>query len=126
MGLRCARIECSEMASASLMFQAGEALVQIIDLADATAGIPLCAEHTRTRTAPVGWDIIDSRTPARLDQTVVEAPADDLTGPDERPPLRRKTDEPFQWGREAKTSADADLEADSPLLSRAFSPVQDS
>ena len=114
------------MASASLMFQAGEALVQIIDLADATAGIPLCAEHTRTRTAPVGWEIIDSRSPARLDQAVVEPSVAEVNGPTERPPLRRKTDEPFQWGRDAKTSDEVDLAADSPLLQRAFNPVQDS
>ena len=124
MGLRCARIECSEMASASLLFKADDSEVQIIDLAEATAGIPLCAAHTRTRTAPVGWDIIDLRTPARRETTTVAPPAEGVVGPDERPPLRRESDAQFRWGRGVEPGDQPDLDASSPLLSRAFGPVQ--
>lgn len=62
MPLRCARVTCPEPAVASTLFVADASRVEIIDLADATAGIPLCANHARRLTAPVGWELTDRRT----------------------------------------------------------------
>lgn len=67
MSLLCARIRCGDDAAASLLFDAPGSRVLIIDLAESFAGIPLCAEHARTRTAPMGWTMVDERTqPARV------------------------------------------------------------
>ncbi|MFT7599817.1 MAG: hypothetical protein ACI8TP_002753 [Acidimicrobiales bacterium] len=132
MGLRCARIECNESATASLLFKADDSEVHLIDLAEATAGIPLCPKHTRSRNAPVGWELVDHRSGAQAELWRTDAPPPPVNGPDERPPRRRATDKPFAWGRDARAEEAADptagvteFEANSPLLSRAFSPVQD-
>lgn len=129
MALRCAHIECSELAGSSLLFKAEQSEVHLIDLADATAGIPLCAKHARSRTAPIGWSIIDLRTPTQAELWSPDAPPPDVNGPPERPPLRRESDREFAWGR-AGEGAEGDggqppeLDASSPLLSRAFGPLQ--
>lgn len=52
---------------ASTVFVADASLVEIIDLADATAGIALCAGHVRRLTAPVGWELVDRRSRAYYD-----------------------------------------------------------
>ena len=133
MGLRCARIECGDQATSSLLFKAERSEVHLIDLADATEGIPLCGPHARTRTAPVGWDIIDLRSPARAESWNSVGPIDDEypEGPEARPPRRRATDQQFRWDRAARSDesisaeSSADLDAHSPLLARAFGPVRD-
>jgi hypothetical protein len=92
MSLRCARLGCEREAAASLLFKAEASEVHLINLAEATAGIPLCAKHARTRTAPVGWVIIDYRTPTQSELWSADAPPPSLLGPSERPPLRRAAD----------------------------------
>lgn len=64
---RCARMMCSQMAVASTLFVADASRVEIIDLADATAGIALCREHARRLTPPVGWELVDRRSLERYD-----------------------------------------------------------
>lgn len=133
MGLRCARIECGEPATSSLLFKTALSEVHLIDLADATEGIPLCGPHARTRTAPVGWDIIDLRSPARAESWTSHEPDDAVQpdGPDTRPPRRRATDQQFRWDRAARaddaeaSEPSTDLDAQSPLLARAFGPVRE-
>lgn len=61
MELLCARLRCRLEAAASLQFNTDDAQVIIIDLTDPTGGIPLCADHVKTRTAPVGWTMVDQR-----------------------------------------------------------------
>jgi hypothetical protein len=107
-----------------MQFKNDRAEVHIIDLAEAVAGIPLCADHARTRTAPVGWVLVDLRTPVVPDVWVTE-PITFATPPASRPPRRRAADPPaFDFGRTGEpASADASLDAQSPLLSRAFRVV---
>jgi hypothetical protein len=107
-----------------MQFKNDLAEVHLIDLADATAGIPLCVEHARTRTAPVGWVLVDKRTPTQVDVWAVESPSV-VRAPGARPPKRRAADPAaFEFGRQAdQASAESGLDADSPLLSRAFRVV---
>ncbi|MEZ5377325.1 MAG: DUF3499 family protein [Acidimicrobiales bacterium] len=125
MGLRCARLSCGIEAVASMQFKNDIAEVHIIDLAEAVAGIPLCADHAETRTAPVGWTLVDKRTPTQADIWATEAPAPADAAPQGRPSRRRAADRSgFEFGRVAEpASADAHLDAESPLLSRAFRVV---
>ncbi len=125
MGLRCARLSCGIEAVASMQFKNDIAEVHIIDLAEAVAGIPLCTDHARSRTAPVGWSLIDKRTPTQVDMWATEAPASANAAPAGRPARRRSADSSgFEFGRKAEpASADAHLDAASPLLSRAFRVV---
>ncbi len=125
MGLRCARLSCGIEAVASMQFKNDIAEVHIIDLAEAVAGIPLCADHARSRTAPVGWSLVDKRSPAQADIWATEAPVPADAAPLGRPTRRRLADRAgFEFGREAEpASADAHLDAASPLLSRAFRVV---
>ncbi len=125
MGLRCARLSCGIEAVASMQFKNDIAEVHIIDLAEAVAGIPLCAEHARSRTAPVGWTLVDKRTPAQADVWATEAPAAADAAPAGRPTRRRSVDASgFEFGRDAEpASSGAHLDAESPLLSRAFRVV---
>jgi hypothetical protein len=130
MGLRCSRLSCQAEANASMQFDASLSQAMLIDLGPRTAGMPLCGEHAETRTAPVGWEIIDHRTGAghttweSTEQVVSEAVT-------ERPSKRRpETDEPKkpaadEPGFSFKNRAEDDetpeeLAPASPLLSRAF------
>lgn len=108
-----------------MQFKNDVAEVHIIDLAEAVAGIPLCGDHARSRTAPVGWVLVDKRTPAQADIWATEAPAPANAAPTGRPSRRRSADPSgFEFGRTAeRASADAHLDAASPLLSRAFRVV---
>ncbi len=62
MDLTCARLNCDQHATATLAFDAANAMVILIDLSETTDGIPICRLHARTRTAPVGWTLDDRRT----------------------------------------------------------------
>lgn len=109
-----------------MQFKNDVAEVHIIDLAEAVAGIPLCVDHARTRTAPVGWELVDKRTPAQADIWATEAPAPTNAAPSGRPPRRRTDDSRgFEFGRRSDepATANAHLDVDSPLLSRAFRVV---
>ncbi|MDA3038018.1 MAG: DUF3499 family protein [Actinomycetota bacterium] len=72
MARRCARFGCGEPAVASTLFLNASSTIEIIGLADATSGIPLCSGHTRRLTAPIGWELVDHRTPNRVDPWAVE------------------------------------------------------
>lgn len=72
-----------------MQFKNEVAEVHLIDLAEATAGIPLCADHARTRTAPVGWTLVDLRTPTQPDVWIIE----DEPSLDDAPPARRVEDQ---------------------------------
>lgn len=108
MSLTCARVSCGVAAAASVQFNAELAQVVIIDLSDRTIGIPLCHDHTRTRTPPMGWTLIDSRTGVRqgvmLDTPTTDGtPTSSTDGPGDRPPLRRPLDRGFAWERASDT-----------------------
>ena len=145
MSLICARLSCGLAAAASVQFNADLAQVVIIDLSDSTAGIPLCHDHTRTRTPPMGWTLIDARTGVRqgvmLDTPSIvepEAVPADGSGPGNRPARRRPLERGFVWERvsdpateeiipKTEVLSEAEPEDDdvidgptSPLLSRAF------
>ncbi len=114
MSLICARLSCGVAAAASVQFDADLAQVVIIDLSDTTVGIPLCHEHTRTRTPPVGWTLIDARGSVRqgvMLDTPSTAPAEpppiDGDGPGSRPARRRPVDRGFVWERLGASDASA-------------------
>lgn len=113
MSLTCARVSCGVAAAASVQFNAELAQVVIIDLSDRTIGIPLCHDHTRTRTPPMGWTLIDSRTGVRqgvmLDTPTTDGtPSSSTDGPGDRPPLRRPLDRGFAWERAGDDPASRD------------------
>lgn len=107
-----------------MQFKNELAEVHLIDLTDVTAGIPLCSEHARTRTAPVGWEMVDKRSPSQVDVWATTAP-EPAAVPDSRPTLRREHDaQGFHLGHaDQEASNSAQLNAASPLLSRAFRVV---
>ncbi|MFW2383129.1 MAG: DUF3499 family protein [Acidimicrobiales bacterium] len=97
MGLICSRIGCREKAAASLQFDAERSTAILIDLTHARNGMPLCERHASSRTAPVGWQMVDRRTGARqmeIWSAEDEArPAPEFAAPTERPATRRPVDE---------------------------------
>lgn len=127
--LLCARLSCGHLAAASVQFDADGLRVMIVDLGDNTVGIPLCGHHTRTRTAPMGWTMVDDRTaPLQPALWHPDAPPPAALGPTARPPRRRPTDRAFRWGRdenvgEPDESITVDDAASTPLLARAFRSV---
>lgn len=86
MGLLCARLSCRLEAAASLQFNADEAQVIIIDLTEPTGGIPLCADHVRSRTAPVGWSLVDHRLAMPPRRHLESVPQPELTMSMSAPP----------------------------------------
>ncbi len=100
MAARCARLTCSSAAVASTLFVADQSRVEIIELADATAGIPLCADHARRLTPPVGWDLLDRRNRRSSgDDDPWREVADEL--------LRRRKDDPVNETETSETIARA-------------------
>lgn len=95
-GLICSRIGCREKAAASLQFDAERSTAILIDLTHARNGMPLCERHASSRTAPVGWQMVDRRTGARkLEIWSAEdegRPAPAFAVPTERPSTKRPAD----------------------------------
>lgn len=79
MGLLCARLSCRFEAAASLQFNTDESQVIIIDLTEPTGGIPLCQDHVRTRTAPMGWTLVDHRLAMPPRRHLESVPQPDLS-----------------------------------------------
>ncbi len=106
-----------------MQFKNERAEVHLVDLTDSFEGIPLCSGHARTRTAPVGWSLVDLRTPTQPDGWETEAPVVTATA-GTRPPRRRSSDHGFEFGRQAHPMPPQEaLDAASPLLARAFRVV---
>ncbi len=106
-----------------MQFKNERAEVHLVDLTDSFEGIPLCSGHARTRTAPVGWSLVDRRTPTHPDGWESEAPSVAVT-PGARPPRRRSSDHGFEFGRQKEPiPSQKALDAASPLLARAFRVV---
>ncbi len=95
-GLICSRIGCREKAAASLQFDAERSTAILIDLTHARNGMPLCERHASSRTAPVGWQMVDRRTGARkmeiwsAEQEGRPAPA--FAAPTDRPAPKRPSE----------------------------------
>ncbi len=100
----------------------------IVDLGDSTTGIPLCGHHTRTRTAPLGWAMVDERTgPIQPSLWNPEAPPPAQAGPTDRPSVRRPPEPTFAWeavtaevDAPAEPAEVSDAAPTTPLLLRAF------
>ncbi len=88
MGLICSRIGCREKAAASLQFDADRSTAVLIDLTHARNGMPLCERHASSRTAPIGWQLVDRRTGAKKIE-VWSAEDDDVAVPRFSPPTAR-------------------------------------
>lgn len=127
MGPVCARFNCQEPGAASLQFDTPGSRVLLVDLTDTVAGIPVCAAHAKTRTAPMGWELVDLRSVvSQVEMLMNETPAPTATGVETRPSRRREDfGSPFTWDRQAREDVGADREPNvpqSPLLARAFRP----
>ncbi len=131
MGLICARYDCQEGGAASLQFDTKGSRVLLVDLTESVAGIPVCARHAQTRTAPMGWELVDLRTVVRQVELFEPQPTTDELAvvrdlaPASRPSRRRDDPaSPFTWDRQAREeanySAAVEENPESPLLSRAF------
>jgi hypothetical protein len=95
-GLICSRIGCREKAAASLQFDVERSTATLIDLTHARNGMPLCERHASSRTAPIGWQLVDHRTGAPQMEIWStedeERPAPAFAPPTDRPAARRPTD----------------------------------
>ncbi|MEZ5342597.1 MAG: DUF3499 family protein [Acidimicrobiales bacterium] len=116
MGLRCARLSCNRSAAASLQFDSSGSRVLLVDLVEAVAGIPVCAAHASTRTAPMGWTLEDLRTGRQQHEHREPTHAEPIDNGPVRAPVRRPGDAGYPWGAAASRS----LEPNTPLLARAF------
>lgn len=63
---RCRRSLCGDAAVATLTFRYASAQAWLEDLAPEPEPQrwDLCADHAEALTVPVGWDLVDARTPA--------------------------------------------------------------
>ncbi|MBT8240916.1 MAG: DUF3499 family protein [Acidimicrobiia bacterium] len=97
MGLICSRIGCREKAAASLQFDVERSTAVLIDLTHTRNGMPLCERHASSRTAPIGWQLVDRRTGARQMEIwsteEEDRPAPAFAPPTERPATKRPVDE---------------------------------
>lgn len=120
----CARFNCQEVGAASLQFDTEGSRVLLVDLTETFAGIPICAHHATTRTAPMGWRIVDERTLSKQLELVDDVEESVAEAPTARPAMRRSEEaSPFTWDRRARQEAhniDVDEKPETPLLSRAF------
>ena len=80
-GRFCARVLCGETASAALLINARELTAHLVDIDEETAidGVPLCRHHADAVVVPVGWSLVDSRSPAPEPELVLldDAPSDE-------------------------------------------------
>ncbi len=103
-------------AAASLRFDVERSTASLIDLTHARHGMPLCERHASTRTAPLGWQLVDQRTGAQ--QTEIWSaedkgrPAPDFEAPTDRPATRRPVD-PVSEDQEHRATAPAARRAES-------------
>lgn len=121
----CARFNCQETGAASLQFDTPGSRVLLVDLTETVFGIPVCAAHARTRTAPMGWELVDLRTVTRQVEIATDEPLPVSDAGPETRPSRRRDDfgSPFTWdrrSREEATVSAAPAPPESPLLARAF------
>ena len=116
-GEYCARVLCSERASAILLINARDLSAQIVDIEEATgiAGVRLCRIHANAVVVPVGWTKEDLRTRATEPELVLlDDAASDLpeSSSDRRLPTMEEADE--------DDMDEAAVGEVPPLLSRAF------
>lgn len=132
MGPVCARFSCEEPGAASLQFDTAASRVYLVDLTDAISGLPVCAAHAKTRTAPVGWELVDQRTAASRSESEDAQQRESATAAAEvaaRRGRRRSDGDPtgqgpvFTWDRKSREDGSHSLADDAPegtLLARAF------
>ena len=116
-GEYCARVLCSEHASAILLINARDLSAQIVDIQEDTGigGVRLCRMHADAVVVPVGWTKQDLRTRAAEPELVlVDDAGSDLPEPSDarRLPIIEEADE-----EDIDQAAVGEVP---PLLSRAF------
>ena len=125
-GLICSRIGCREKAAASLQFDAERSTAVLIDLTHARNGMPLCERHASSRTAPLGWQMIDRRTGAKkLEMWSAEdegRPAPDFAAPTDRPATRRPAEAPKRRAADSmETTTSATTAPEAPAVAKSAS-----
>ena len=116
-GEYCARVLCSEHASAILLINARDLSAQIVDIQEDTgiAGVRLCRIHADAVVVPLGWTLEDSRTRVPEPELVLlDDAASDLS---ESSGARRL---PTMEEAEEEDMDEAAVGEVPPLLSRAF------
>ncbi len=88
--------------------------------------MPLCERHASSRTAPIGWQLVDRRTGARQMEIWSAddegAPSLSFAAPTERPAARRPTDE-VATPPPAATAEAPPAPAERPAAKRPTEPV---
>lgn len=116
-GEYCARVLCSEPASAILLINARDLSAQIVDIQEDTgiAGVPLCRVHADAVVVPLGWTLEDLRTQAPEPELVLldDAASDqpESSGPRRLPTMDEADEEDMDEAAVGEVP---------PLLSRAF------
>ena len=116
-GEYCARVLCSEPASAILLINARDLSAQIVDIQEDTgiAGVPLCRVHADAVVVPLGWTLEDLRTQAPEPELVLldDAASDqpESSGPRRLPTMEEADEEDMDEAAVGEVP---------PLLSRAF------
>lgn len=116
-GEYCARVLCSERASAILLINARDLSAQIVDIQEDTgiAGVRLCRMHADAVVVPLGWTLEDSRTRAPEPELVLlDDAASDSSGSSGARRL------PTMDEAEEEDMDEAAVGEVPPLLSRAF------
>lgn len=115
MQIECARQLCDGEAVAVCAIDPPSTTVVLLPLETTVVGSPLCRRHTDGLMAPAGWQLRDERpTRAVTRSAVIESDAPGAPLASEEP------DGPPQTTTAGDDSFEALLDADSPLLSRAF------
>jgi hypothetical protein len=116
-GEYCARVLCSERASAILLINARDLSAQIVDIQEETgiAGVRLCRIHADAVVVPLGWTKEDSRTQTPEPELVL---VDDAASELQESSGARRL--PTMEEAEEEDMHDAAVGEVPPLLSRAF------
>ncbi len=119
---RCARFGCNATATATFTFDSRAQIVFLDTPADggARAG-ELCGRHAAALQPPRGWQLEDRRSGAApIATTFAPAPAAPAPGAAATPAAARPQLAAFASGLGPDSELDGMLDAQSPLLARAF------
>ena len=117
---QCARPGCSAVATTTFTFDSGEQVVFLDAPRDggARAG-ELCARHARSLAPPRGWSLVDRREAPAASAAAVHTATDAVP-----PPAVLRPAAGWYPRFERGDTLDGVLEAQTPLLSRAFRNVR--
>jgi hypothetical protein len=122
---QCARSGCSAVATTTFTFDSDGQVVFLDATRDggARAG-ELCARHARVLAPPRGWTIVDRRAPEPATTHAIDASAPPTVVVPARPPAPAPPTAAWYPRFERGDTLDGMLDANTPLLGRAFRNVR--